>query len=82
MEEPKRVIHLEVYTMQHCSNQEREDNMLTLYADYLRQKWKAEIERAVDRVKNPRTEWDKRFRKEWHRAKWRSIHGWSRFARR
>lgn len=70
------------YTMQNHNNQEREDNMLNLYADSLRQKWQAEIERAVDRIKHPRSEWDKSFRKEWHRAKWRRIHGWGRFAKR
>ena len=81
MEEPKGVIRLDVHTMQNCNNQEREDDMPNLYADYLRQKWKAEIERAIDRIKHPRSEWDKSFRKEWHRAKWRRMRGWSRFAR-
>ena len=47
--------------------QDRIDGMLELHADYLRQKWKAEIERAVDRVKNykKRTAQDKWFRKQW-----------------
>ena len=69
------------YTMQNHNNQERQDYMLNLYADYLRQKWQAEIERAIDRIKHPRSEWDKSFRKEWHRAKWRRMRGWSRFAK-
>ena len=47
--------------------QDGTDKMLELHADYLRQKYKAEIERAVDRVKNykKRTTQDKWFRKKW-----------------
>ena len=69
------------HARQKRNNQERKDNMLKLYAEYLQQKWHAEIERAIDSIKHPRSAWDKSFRKQWHRAKWRKIHGWSRFAR-
>lgn len=68
------------YTMQN-RNQEREDNVLKLYAEHLQREWQAEIKRAIDRIKHPRSEWDKSFRKQWHKAKWKRIHGWSRFAK-
>ena len=58
-------------------------NKLTaLFIACMQEKWKAEIEKAIDKIKNPRTEWDKRFRKEWHKAKWRRIHGWSRVVKK
>ena len=58
------------------------DSLTSLYLHHLQQQWKAEIERAMDRIKNRRTAWDKRFRKEWHRVKWYRIHGWKPTARR
>jgi len=47
--------------------QDGTDKMLELHVDYIRQKYKAEIERAVVRVKNykNRSTRDKWFRKKW-----------------
>ena len=44
------------------------DDRILRYALQIQQRWKAEIERAVDRVKNPKkkTADDKWFRKMWY----------------
>jgi len=60
--------------------EERTEKLLMLYAESLKRKYKTEIERAIDRIKHPRSEWDKKFRKEWHKTKWRRIKGYRRFA--
>lgn len=62
--------------------QERTDGLLMLHAEYLKRKYNAEIEQAVNKVKKPKNEWDKWFRKEWHKAKWRRIKGYRRPAKK
>ena len=75
----KTVSH-EVMNMTIPGIEERTDKLLMFHADNLKRKYKTEIERAIDRIKHPRSEWDKKFRKEWHKAKWRRIKGYRRFA--
>ena len=62
---------------------ERFDNeMLQLAALRIRERNRREIERAIDRIKEQRTEWDDSFRREWFRAAWkRTHHGWMRRSR-
>ena len=59
---------------------ERFDNeMLELAAARIREGNLREIERAIDRIKEQRTEWDDSFRREWFRAALKRTHvGWPR----
>ena len=59
---------------------ERFDNeMLELAAARIREGNLREIERAIDRIKEQRTEWDDSFRREWFRAAWKRTHvSWPR----
>ena len=58
--------------------EERTEKLLMCHANILKEKYKEDIERAIDKIKHPRSEWDKKFRKEWHKAKWRRIKGYRR----
>ena len=58
--------------------EERTDRLLVCHANNLKEKYRIDIERAIDKIKHPRSEWDKKFRKEWHKTKWRRIKGYSR----
>ena len=60
--------------------EERTEKLLMCHANSLKEKYKIEIERAIDKIKHPRSKWDKKFRKEWHKAKWKRIKGCRRFA--
>jgi hypothetical protein len=68
--------------MTNNDSSERIDKLLQLHIDNIKQRYRKEIERAIEKIKNPRSEWDKWFRSQWHRAKWRRIKGYSRFAKK
>ena len=53
--------------------------MVELAALSMKERNRREIERAIDRVKEPKLAADDWFRRQWYRAAWQRSHRYSRY---